>query len=93
MITVRFSTGFSVQYNSMNAMKWMNDGSIALYATPADREAGKGWKVYVPKDCILEFVSPCRTYMAQGSAPDEVVGQLNALRKEVARLTRKLAKR
>jgi hypothetical protein len=47
-------------------MKWDNSSNgMVLYASVADRDAGKGWVVHVPADCIVEFISPCRTYDAK----------------------------
>ena len=77
MITVRFATGFSVQYNDLQAMKWDNDGmGMTLYETAAKRDAGTGWKVHVPADCIVELVQPCRTYSAVRDETTETVRAL-----------------
>ena len=48
MITVRFPSGFSVQYNDLDRMKWSNGepGRILLY-----RGEEEGWKVSVPSGC------------------------------------------
>ena len=60
MITVRFPTGFSVQYNSANFVKRCVNGYSDLY----DKEGGT-WVAQVPTAaCIVEVVPPCRTYIA-----------------------------
>jgi hypothetical protein len=93
MITVRFPSGFSVQYNDLCAMKWGSDGTIMLYTSAADRDAGKGWKVAVPKEALVEFVSPCRTYSAVRDETTETVRALMASEfKTIQRQIRNLRK-
>ena len=67
MITVRFQSGFSVQYNSATcASNPDSDGNVRLYPSSTDREAGTNVIARVYKECLIEFKSPCRTYQAMG---------------------------
>ncbi len=92
MITVRFPSGFSVQYNDLTAMKWGSDGSIQLYTDYAKADAGKGWKVTVPPGALVEFVSPCRTYNASADKANEeiykLVREVRLLKRTIAKLAR-----
>ena len=93
VITVRFPSGFSVQYNSLNKLVWDQDGrgGAMLYGSKPDGTRAVGWSVHVPADCLIEFTQPCRTYSAAGS-PDTLQAEVAALRKEVRSLTRKVGK-
>ena len=90
MITVRFPSGFSVQYNDLDSMKWGSDNAQLLFRSNADRDTGKGWVVSVPADCIVEFMQPCRTYMAGESDMKtelrDAQHKLELARKQIARL-------
>lgn len=67
MITVRFPTGFSVQYNSARHVVWNPDGTTSLY----EKADQVGFIARAPKDAVVEFVTPCRTYDASDQ-PKEV---------------------
>ena len=87
MITVRFSTGFSVQYNDLNHADIRADGAYL------GKENDKGhYSVWVPKDCIIEHVSPCRTYNPTLVSSDKVQAEVAGLTKEVRSLKRKITK-
>ena len=96
MITVRFPSGFSVQYNSARYVTWGGDGTSAtLWTSKADKEAGKFWVATVNIGCgaLIEFVSPCRTYNAAREESESVLkSQIEQLRKEVRSLGRKVGK-
>jgi len=95
MVTVRFPTGFSVQYNNLNQIDWDRDGShgAMLYGSKTDGTRDSGWSVHVPADCIIEFVTPCRTYnAAREETESQLKLQIDALRKEVRSLARKIGK-
>lgn len=76
MITVRFPSGFSVQYNDLHAAAWGRDGSVQLYASVEERDSGWGWKVTVPNGALVEFVTPCQTYNAVRDEITETVRNL-----------------
>jgi hypothetical protein len=81
MITVRFPSGFSVRYNDMAHVSWV-DKTAYLYASKASvRENGVGWKVRVPEECIIEFIEPCRTYDACQSP--ELEAEITRLRQQI----------
>lgn len=81
MMTVRFHTGFSVQYNNANhAVR--RDGYTDLYT----RKDGT-WLAQVPNTALIEVVTPCRTYMAQGREADRRIDELT---REVRALKRRL---
>ncbi len=95
MITVRFPSGFSIRYNDLCALKWGADGNMFFFKSAADRDAGKGWLVAVPRECVVEFITPCATYNASESY-HEAVAQIAALERKVKTLTsaiNKLVKR
>lgn len=60
MITVRFPNGQAVQYNSANYVE-AKDG---FYRIAIATENNNRMVAYVPKDCIVEFDTPCRVYNA-----------------------------
>jgi hypothetical protein len=95
MITVRFPTGFSVQYNSLKAMKWSQDNqNIYLFESIADRDKGGGWQVSVPAGCIVEFTQPCRTYDASTRDGDQrLQASIESLAKEMRSLKRRFEKK
>ena len=59
MITVRFSNGFSIQYNLAHYSITRKSGSCDLYT----RKDGQ-WVATVPNVALVEAVSPCRVYNA-----------------------------
>lgn len=88
MITVRFPTGFSIQYNDLKHADFRANG-IYLSKTAGDNS----YSVWVPIDCVIEHVTPCRTYNASREASDSLLAvQIEALRREVRSLTRKVGK-
>jgi hypothetical protein len=86
MITVRFPSGFSIQYNDAAYAKGRSSGAFDLLV----KEGGK-WIATVPADCVIEAVAPCRMYNANSGNPD-TAAEIAALRKEVRKLSRELAK-
>jgi len=90
MITVRFPSGFSVQYNSSGFIEGPDEKGVTRLR---EKRGGIVLIARVPKECLIEMISPCRTYnAASSSAESEMKRQLDALRKEVRTLTRKVGK-
>lgn len=91
MITVRFASGFSVQYNDLTWVEWGGGGTAYLYAAK-----GTGWKVMVPPGALIEFVAPCRTYNAPSDEASKQVWELTRevrLQKaSIARLVKEVAR-
>ena len=87
MITVRFPSGFSIQYN---------DANIAIrsseYTDLYDSSAKKKWFAQVPNTCVIERATSCRLYNPVASDSDTVRAEVDALRREVRSLTRKVGK-
>ena len=84
MMTVRFPSGFSVQYNDAHFISRI-DGIARLY----DKEGGK-LLAYVPMaTAIIECVSPCRLYDA---IPQSEKLAFPELEKKVGALTRAVNK-
>lgn len=86
MITVRFPSGFSVQYNDLDNADIRADG---IYL--GKNKSPGTYSVWVPKDCLVEHLSPCRTYNASGPSSN-LVAEVTQLTREIASLKRKLAK-
>jgi len=88
MITVRFPSGFSIQYNTLDHADIRADG---IYLSTKDKP--NSYSVWAPKGCVIEHISPCRTYDA---ANDQTLKGLertvDALAKEIRSLKRKVAK-
>ena len=87
MITVRFPSGFSVQYNDLNWVEWGN-GDAYLYT---DSKRIGGWKVWVPKDsgAIVEFIPPCRAYQAMDKESEDRM--MRVFESELRGLKRKIS--
>jgi len=66
MITVRFPTGFSVQYNDVNHVEYT--GNIARLT----HNPGNKWyaDVMLSSGAIIEVYAPCRTYNANQISDD-----------------------
>ena len=88
MITVRFASGFSVQYNDANHIDHLSSSEIWLW-TGSDKETRK-FVAIVPNTCIVEFVAPCRTYNPITPSPDLMQAEIALLAKEVRSLKRKI---
>lgn len=75
MITVRFSSGLTVQYNRGVYVRYRGGGQVSIYA---DVDA-KDWIATIQRaaDVIIEGEHPCRVY--RDPVSDEV-GRLRALR-------------
>jgi hypothetical protein len=57
MITVRFPTGFSIQYNDGHYVDVWVDGRYRI----CDKKGGT-LIAHVPAECVVEWVQPCRMY-------------------------------
>lgn len=81
MMTVRFSTGFSVQYNDAN---WASrsETHTDLY----DKKGGR-WLAQVPMDALIEVAPNCRAYDAMNS-----VDACAAQALEIKRLSNKVGR-
>ena len=77
MMTVRFASGLCVQYNDA---RWLVHGADdnALYT-----KQGGDFIAVVPKDCIVEAVSPCRIYRAPMETEQDVARELRLLRRRI----------
>lgn len=95
MITVRFPSGVSVQYNSANYVARDSGGRfVQLYhRTEADVLAAKngGWIAQVPNEAIIEVSPACRVYRATAS-DDAHTQEVRALRKSVDRMRKRVSK-
>ena len=86
MITVRFPSGFSVQYNDLDNADFRSNGTYL-----GNKNNPNSYSVWVPTGCIIEHVRPCRTYDAS-TENTETRQQIDSLRREVRSLTRKIGK-
>lgn len=79
MLTVRFPSGVSIQYNSANYAIRQNNGYTDLY-TKKDGE----WVAQVPTaGCIVESIPACRVYRGDidpATLGEQVLEQLKTLR-------------
>ena len=90
MITVRFPSGFSVQYKSVSFVKRSQS-----YSDLYEKEGGR-WIAQVPNAALIELVSPCRTYNEYNAAhntAEAIDVQLIALECEIASLKQALKKK
>ena len=87
MITVRFPSGFSVQYKSVSFVKRSQS-----YSDLYEKEGGR-WIAQVPNAALIELVSPCRTYNAAHNTTEAIDVQLIALKREIASLKQALKKK
>lgn len=87
MMTVRFASGFSVQYNDANFAQ-----RHATYTDLSTKENGT-WIAQVPNDALIEVRPACTTYnpVSQNFTRD-VTNEIESLRKEIRSLKRKLTK-
>ena len=85
MITVRFPSGFSVQYNDLNTADFRPNGVyLGKKSTP------DSYSVWAPLDCMIEHVSPCRTYHAGADDSKREIAELrhklDLARRQIAKL-------
>ena len=85
MMTVRFSSGQAIQYNSANYVVRSSNGYTDLY----EKKDGR-WIAQVPNSCVIETTFPCRVY---NPLEQTNVESLNAISKEVRSIKRKLSKK
>lgn len=81
MITVRFPSGFSVQYNTANYCVHERG-----WHTLRTKEGGD-WVACVPFDCIVEYITPCRTY---NPISERTADRLDGIEKELRSIKRKI---
>ncbi|HUD73462.1 MAG TPA: hypothetical protein VMQ76_00205 [Terracidiphilus sp.] len=88
MITVRFPSGFSVQYNDATTVAPLPDGSYDVVS-----EGPRRWYARVPAECLVEGTTHCRTYNAAREESESTLkSQIEQLRKEIRSLGRKVGK-
>ena len=88
VITVRFPSGFSVQYNNATTVETLPDGSYDIVSKEPRR-----WYARVPAGCLVEGINPCRTCNAAREESELALkSQIEQLRKEVRSLGRKVGK-
>jgi hypothetical protein len=68
MITVRFPSGFSIQYNSASYVT-RRDAYSDLY----EKSDGVGWVAQVPNECVIEVKPPCKMYDALKKPPGAIL--------------------
>jgi len=92
MITVRFPTGFSVQYNTATKIQYDENRAKLL-------DSKDGWvaSIMLSSGAIIELTSPCRTYDAKSMDAGDLAKQvLQSLRVmspyDVARIKTELGK-
>lgn len=87
MITVRFPSGFSVQYNTGNYVVRSQLGYSDIY-----EKKDSGWLAQVPNEALIEVSIPCRTYFAASPDADvraelkQAQHQLELARRQIRRL-------
>jgi hypothetical protein len=86
MMTVRFATGFSVQYNTAGYVV-RSTNYTDLY-TKKDGD----WVAQVPNEAIVEAVPCCRTYNAPDVQPWENVTAMSREMRTMKQAIAKLAK-
>lgn len=84
MMTVRFPNGQAVRYNDACFILWGENHST-LYSK--DPNKGGSLIARVPRECIIEWVAPCRVY---NPLTDNINEKLEALAKEIRALRRKV---
>jgi hypothetical protein len=88
MITVRFPSGFSIQYNTG---RFADRGSSF---TDIYTKKDGVLIAQVPNDCcVVEWVTPCRMYNPIATDSDRVQAEVAMLSKEIRSLKRALAKK
>lgn len=85
MITVRFDTGFSVQYNDLNWVKFAN-GMALLYKN----KTAAGYSAAAPLTALIEVIDPCRAYNPTIFSRD---GRMEAVEKELRGLKNRIPAR
>ena len=92
MITVRFPSGFSVQYNAATRVQ-SEEGNARFQRL---KDANDKLIARIPFDCIVEFGAPCRTYDASTEATREKVWELSRevrlLKANIAKLTKEVVR-
>jgi len=86
MITVRFPSGFSVQYNTLNTCDFRSTG---IFLGRKDDPAH--YSVWAPLDCIVEHVAPCRTYFA-ATQNDALALENKGLKHQIELLNKRIAR-
>lgn len=79
-MTVRFSTGLAVTFNTANWLRGLTGGQGDLYTRDPDK--GGRWLARIPADAILEAVSPCVVNMqgqSDGDLLDEVIARVRGM--------------
>lgn len=88
MITVRFPSGFSLQYNDLDSV----DTRGSYHYLGKKKDPGY-YSVIAPLDCIIEYVAPCRAYNPTLVPNDKVQAEVALLSKEIRSMKRKLDKK
>ena len=87
MITVRFPTGFSVQYNEANYADQCGEGWYLYIGS----DAKKRFVAFVPAGALFEYRDPCRTYFA-ANPNDTALNEARDLRHKLELAKRQIRK-
>lgn len=86
MITVRFPTGVTIQYNAACYVE-----RHAEYSDLYEKNDKTGWVAQVPNSALIEIKQPCRVYRSP-DMPDRHADEIRALRKSVDRMRKRVTK-
>jgi hypothetical protein len=79
MITVRFPSGLAIQYNSGWYIEAWGERNVAI----KDTKEGNLIAV-VPRDCLIEWVAPCRIYNSSTNETEsKIFRELRLLRSQL----------
>lgn len=88
MITVRFSSGFSIQYNDLDTVDTRQN-----FHYLGKKSAPGSYFAIAPLDCVIEHIRPCRAYSAVSESTAETLKSAVAqLAKDIRSLKRKMEK-
>lgn len=86
MITIRFPSGLSLQYNNVKFIDWRTN--MAYLQVEQGKEKSYSVAVNLNTVAVIEYEAPCRTYNCMSDPDGKLAGALDSITKIQRKITK-----